>query len=37
MRIEMILGEDMKEIEDLVVEQLLEILTGNIYAGLKLG
>ena len=37
MRIEMILGEDMQEIEDLVVEELLEVLAGNIYAGLKLG
>jgi hypothetical protein len=37
MRIEMILGEDMQEIVDLVVEELLEVLEGHIYAGLKLG
>ena len=37
MGIEMILGEDMQEIEDLVVEELLEVLAGNINAGLKLG
>lgn len=36
-RIKMILGEYMKEIEDLVIEELLEVLAGNIYAGLKLG
>jgi hypothetical protein len=37
MGIKMILGEDMQEIEDLVVEKLLEVLAGNIYARLKLG
>lgn len=37
MGIKMILGEDMEKIEDLVVKELLEVLAGNIYAGLKLG
>lgn len=36
-RIDVILGEDVKKVEDLVIEEGLEVLAGNIHASLELG